>query len=158
MITPKLSVNIYEPSFLFSGYYDNGGGNSQPVGRYLEAEFPNKGGNLASGTSFAVSQIEEDARCLRFGILLYEVFSHLSISPSKNERSISQELPTKKKVRKSPSVADFPSSAQRVVGNTTYVPLVDLGFPSSLCMIVQVRYNLFWIFVQAVFLHLTQEN
>lgn len=158
MICPQLSVKIYEPSFLFSGFYDNGGGgNSQePLGRYLEVEFSDGGDSTTTTTNNAGKSSdsidpnnEENARCHLFGVLLYELFSHLSIQMKSDgdsnetagelqSESGEQGQPAPKKAKKhTPSVADFPSSVKQVIGPTTYVPLIELGFPPSICLLVQ---------------------
>ena len=141
MISPPLSVNVYEPSFLMSGFYDSGGTGNQgeTLGRYLEVEFfPDRsGGN--NNNMIATSHVEEDARCHLLGILVYELFSHLSIERTNATKSSEggEEGPPNKKTKSAPSVTGFPPSAQHVVGNTTYIPMTALGFPQSICMLVQ---------------------
>ena len=143
MISPPLSVNIYEPSFLMSGFYDSGGAGNQGenMGRYLEVEFfPDRsGGNNNNNNMIATSRVEEDARCHLLGILQYELFSHLSIERTNATKSPEdgEEGPPNKKKKSSPDVTDFPPSAQHIIGNTTYIPMNDLGFPQPICILVQ---------------------
>ena len=142
MISPPLSANIYEPSFLMSGLYDSGGTGNQGenMGRYLEVEFfPDRsGGNNNNNNLIATSHVEEDARCHLLGILLYELFSHLSIQRTNTKSSEGgEEGPPNKKKKSSPGVKDFPPSAQHIIGNTTYIPMNDLDFPQSICILVQ---------------------
>ena len=143
MISPPLSVNIYEPSFLMSGFYDSGGTGNQgeKMGRYLEVEFfPDRsGGNNNNNNLIATSHVEEDARCHLLGKLLYELFSHLSIERTNATKSPEEgeEGPPNKKKKSSPDVTDFPPSAQHIIGNTTCIPMNALGFPQSICILVQ---------------------
>jgi hypothetical protein len=69
MLSPKLSVNIVEPSFLQE---ENDGDQDDEMGRYLEAEFSTVPD--AVGEAVFVNQSEEDDRCHSFGVLLYELF------------------------------------------------------------------------------------
>jgi len=95
MISPQLSSNIVEPSFLCSSFFDDSDGvdqeademndlrnqnirsveltRSPPRGRYLEVEFPTL--LDVDGPPSIDSQIEEYARCHLLGVLLHELFS-----------------------------------------------------------------------------------
>ena len=142
MISPPLSANIYEPSFLMSGLYDSGGTGNQgeKMGRYLQVEFfPDRSGGNNNNNLIATSHVEEDARCHLLGILLYELFSHLSIERTNATKSPEggEEGPPNKKKKSPPGVTDFPPSAQHIIGNTTYIPMNALGFPQSICVLVQ---------------------
>mmetsp|Transcript_7945 Transcript_7945/g.17919 ORF Transcript_7945/g.17919 Transcript_7945/m.17919 type:complete len:1329 (+) Transcript_7945:91-4077(+) len=168
MVSPRRSVNIVEPLFLCSLFYDGSGDQEDQMGRYLEVEFPTLPGVNDTNTISAVSQSEEDARCHSLGVLVYELFSHLSplqseglegirsstkgVSPESEGKDVdtSQE-PAHKKTRlldsKAPRIAEIPSSApvaeeghetpREELPKAPYVPLIDLGFPSSICLLVQ---------------------
>ena len=72
MLTPRLSINIIEPSFLREEY---DGELVRKLGRYVEAEFPL--GMIPYATEDAavfINQSEEDDRCHMFGVLMYELF------------------------------------------------------------------------------------
>ncbi|KAL7548021.1 hypothetical protein ACHAWF_011302 [Thalassiosira exigua] len=120
----QLSVNIVEPSFLDDGF--GRGDDEQDMGRYLEAEFPSL--PSADHVAAAVSQSEEDARCHSLGVLLYELFPHLS--PLLDEGDNRLQEPASKRARSMDSKEDSNSTKQ------SYVPLTELGFPSSICMML----------------------
>ena len=67
ILSPKLSVDIVEPSFLCSS------DDQEEMGGYLEVEFPSHPD--ADGVAVFFSQNEEDRRCHLFGVLLCELFS-----------------------------------------------------------------------------------
>jgi hypothetical protein len=69
MLSPRLSVNLIEPSFLQDM---NGGDHDDEMGRYLEAEFSSF--PETDEEAVFVNQGEEDHRCHSFGVLLYELF------------------------------------------------------------------------------------
>jgi len=70
MISPKLSVDIIEPSFLQDVVLP------RKLGRYVETEFPFLGITDENSEDVAVffSQSEEDEYCHMFGVLMYELF------------------------------------------------------------------------------------
>jgi hypothetical protein len=74
MLSPKLSVNIVEPSFLHGSFREGNGDDQEEMGRYLEVEIPFQPD--ADCAAIFISQSEEDRRCHLFGVLLNEIFSH----------------------------------------------------------------------------------
>ena len=73
MLSPKLSVNIVEPSFLLGIYQEGNDDDQEELGGYLEVEFPS---HPDADAAIFISQSEEDHRCHLFGVLLNELFSH----------------------------------------------------------------------------------
>jgi hypothetical protein len=69
MLSPRLSMNIIEPSFLKD---ENDDDQDDEMGRYLEVELPSLSGT--DGEAGVVNQSEEDDLCQSFGDLLYELF------------------------------------------------------------------------------------
>ena len=76
MLSPKLSVNIVEPSFLLGSFQEGNDDDQEELGGYLEVEFPSHPDADADGAALFISQSEEDRRCHLFGFLLNELFSH----------------------------------------------------------------------------------
>ena len=77
MLSPKLSVNIVEPSFLLGIYQEGNDDDQEELGGYLEVEFPSHPDPDADAdAAIFISQSEEDHRCHLFGVLLNELFSH----------------------------------------------------------------------------------
>ena len=74
MLSPKLSVNIIDSSFLRSSHQEGNGYGYEEVGAFLEVEFPFH--QDSDGAAVFVNQNEEDTRCHLFGALLHELFSH----------------------------------------------------------------------------------
>jgi hypothetical protein len=74
MLSPKLSVNIVEPSFLRGCFQEGNGDDQEEMGGYLEVEIPSHPD--ADVAAIFISQREEDRRCHLFGVLLNELFSH----------------------------------------------------------------------------------
>jgi hypothetical protein len=70
MLSPKLSVDILEPSFLWDGDDDD----QEEMGTFLEVACPSLPD--ADGTAVFVNQSEEGARCHSFGFLLHTLFSN----------------------------------------------------------------------------------
>ncbi len=70
MLSPRLSVNIVEPSFLRE-VIDNDQDNT--MGRYLEVQFP-----FHPDADNAAVFVEEDHQCHSFEALLCKLFSHCS--------------------------------------------------------------------------------
>ena len=128
MLSPQLSVNISEPSFLsrsftsgFSGQDADDQVEHQIMGRYLEAEFSSDQLPLPDlGEAAAVSQNEEDARCYSLGVLLYELFSHNSSLPDKR----SGKKARLSKTSDSSGIGENNTTSARVGEN-----LSEMGFP-----------------------------
>ncbi|KAL7543351.1 hypothetical protein ACHAXR_012671 [Thalassiosira sp. AJA248-18] len=170
MLLPGRSLNIVEPFFLRSSFSDVSSGSDQEgqtsgsgeqedgMGKYLEVEFfPPRPDDAAGGESAAVSQREEDSRCHLLGVLLYELFSHLSPYPgarfSESELENGGDVltePARKKARTlDPTcIAEHLSNSAQVedeiqeqthsaVHKSSCIPLRELGFPSSICLLVQ---------------------
>jgi hypothetical protein len=76
MLSPKLSVNIVEPSFLLGSFQEGNDDHQEELGGYFEVEFPSHPDADADGAAIFISQSEEDRRCHLFGFLLNELFSH----------------------------------------------------------------------------------
>jgi len=153
MLSPTQSVNIVEPSFLHSNFF-----NADQMGRYLEVEIPALSG-ADDSTSVSCSQREEGACCYLFGVLFYELFSQLSLLPAESPSQISisskrgspksdSEEPVQKKTRLTededpagPSVPGTPGAAQKNARvhdkRRPVIPLVELGFPSSICLLAK---------------------
>jgi hypothetical protein len=153
MLSPKLSMNITEPSFLRD---ENDGNQDDEMGRYLEAEFPSL--PEANGETSFVNLSEENSRCHSFGVLLYELF--LNRSPKYAEDNCNSEGPSESTTsggvdlswehsRKRIQLVDL-----RAVGNAEtirlrreksypklpasegYANLSGGGFPSSLSVVI----------------------
>jgi hypothetical protein len=74
MLSPKLSVNIVEPSFLRGSFQEGNGDDQEEMGGYLEVEIPSHPD--ADGAAIFISQREEVRQCHLFGVLLNELFFH----------------------------------------------------------------------------------
>ena len=139
MRDPPLTLSLVEPSFLCD---DNDNREEEPRGRYLEAELvAAPPGEKPSAAAIAVSQSEEDARCRSLGSFLHELFSH--IAPLSNdgppEGLHGGSRPPAQKIRRLNLTASeegkhLPSAAFQP---ERYVPLAELGHPSSIDMLVR---------------------
>ena len=95
----------------------------------MEADFPMYP-DAEDGDAAAVSQSEEDERCHFLGAALYELFSQVPLSVDagksggEDSEAKTHEEPARKKAKADPS-------------RTPFVPLMGLGFPSSLCLLVK---------------------
>ena len=159
MLSPKLSVEIVEPFFLQPGI--GGGGDDRKredplAGRYLEAEFPGNERAATAAVLAAVSQSEEDARCHALGVLLYELFSLLSLRHTDGLGLAGAQEPARKKVRRPEDSLDaaaqeaqaqvpdaagesrggLPNSSSSDFEWNNFL-LAKLGFPSSICILVR---------------------
>jgi hypothetical protein len=74
MLSPKLSVNIAEPSFLGGSFQEGNDDDQEEMGGYLEVEFPSHPD--ADVAAIFISHSEEGHRCHLFGVILNELFSH----------------------------------------------------------------------------------
>ena len=130
MLLPRLSMNIVVPSFLQEAL-DNGDHQDDEMGGYLEAEFPSLPD--ADGAAVFVDQSQEDDRCHKFGLLLYELFfecSPLSADDNPNDdggtESASRNFdPSLERARKKIKMGEGCSN------------ISDKGLPASLCMVIQ---------------------
>jgi len=154
ILSPEISLKITEPSFLSDMYQDQ-------MGRYLEVEILNKllptsaASSSGPGAAVAHENFDENSATLySFGRLLYELFSHIDTSqveaflkegkannnssnrggndmicqePSRKKRASAYKAITEQGEAASPSP---PTASQ-------YMPLQELGFPSSLSLLVQ---------------------
>ena len=77
MLSPRLSVNIIEPSFLQDWDHDNGRCFVK-LGRYVEAEFCQSVFIPDKATVVDASAVNEDEYCIMFGNLMRELFYHSS--------------------------------------------------------------------------------
>ncbi|KAL9182253.1 hypothetical protein ACHAXT_012905 [Thalassiosira profunda] len=144
MISPQLAVHIAEPSFLRSSFADTiDVDEEETAGRYLEVEF-SSGGKLLpeedGGGAVAVSQSEEDGRLRALGELFYRLFSHVSLGSASASSATNSEAsgPARKKF-KSRMAADGDNGESNSAGRPSarYVPLLELGFPSSIGLLVR---------------------
>jgi hypothetical protein len=79
MLSPRLSVNIIEPSFLQDwGDHDNNLRCYVKLGRFVEAEFCQSVFIPDKSTVVDASGVNEDEYCIMFGNLLRELFYHSS--------------------------------------------------------------------------------
>ena len=85
MLSPKLSVNIVEPSFLCGCFKEGNDDDQEEMGGYLEVEFPSHPD--ADDAAIFISQSEEGRRCHLFGVLLNELFSHRPRISAEDTRS-----------------------------------------------------------------------
>ena len=85
MLSPRLSVNIVEPSFLLMD--DDDSEQEVEMGGFLEAEFPALK-KKAHGDAVFVNQIDEDGLCHFFGVLLFELFCNSSPPSATDTREI----------------------------------------------------------------------
>jgi hypothetical protein len=156
MISTETSVAIFEPYFLsfnLSGNDDDDPEDSMNVGRYLEVEFTGgdysyfhtKNGNSSAAASASASarqtiirSEEVDTRCCySLGILLHELFCHLS--PSIREQGESCATGVIESLRPPQETVDEepPGKKSAYKAAETYVPLLEMGYPSSICLLVQ---------------------
>ncbi len=154
MISTGTSVTIFEPyffSFNLSGNDDNEQEDSMNVGRYLEVEFT--GGDYsffhtdndsssaaasALGKQAIIRSEEVDTRCCySLGVLLQELFHHLSPSIREQGEScatgvIESSQPPQETFDEEPACKKSAYKAEE-----TFLPLLEMGYPSSICLLVQ---------------------
>ena len=164
MLSPRLSVEITEPSFLrggIDGGERGGGRHADPLaGANLETECPDA---APAAVPAADPPGAEDARCHALGVLLYELFSGLVPSPVRGRGGDppAPREPARKKARRPDEAPAAPVRAARrptphaeaaAEKETTtapgsgsaacrraqaYFPLADLGVPASVCLLVR---------------------
>jgi hypothetical protein len=151
MISPRLSVDIIEPSFLFD--------DDSKMGRYLEVEFPSS--HLISSTSdqaeagrakagptetIFVNQIDEDERCYWLGVLLYELYFHNDTTNSddhtgepayKKSRNLMEADVTTSAAEDSSVQHSIVSDVKQERYNSCAASVQEHGFPSSLRLVIQ---------------------
>ena len=163
MLSPKLSVNIVEPTFLWDGNDDD----QEEMGTFLEVECPSLPD--ADGAAVFVNQSEENHRCHSFGVLLYILFSNCQPISADETRGIrfhpdeggpestskdvgASREPTSKKTK----TADLRAVGAPGIRSSTqvfhdarrensspafhrlvYAALLEEGVPSSLCLVIQ---------------------
>ncbi len=152
MLSPKLSVNIVEPSFLRGSFQEGNGDDQEEMGGYLEVEIPSHPD--ADGAAIFISQREEVRQCHLFGVLLNELFFHrptISAEDMHNEGGTDatpkngdeQREPTHKRTQlvdlRAADVHDAArheksSSALRRGG---YPVSLEEGLPSSIQVVIQ---------------------
>jgi hypothetical protein len=158
MLTPRLSINIIEPSFLRGG--DDYDELTRKLGRYVEVEFPLGTIPYAAAEDAAVfiNQSEEDDRCHMFGVLLYDLFlkqssevingGHNLVSASNagrdndTKKPAAQNLdatlePARKKTLRNDLRDNGILNDVRQERYGACATAVDKGFPSSLCLVIQ---------------------
>ena len=164
MLSPKLSVNIVEPSFLWDG---NDGDQEEMGGKFLEVECPSLPD--ADDTAVLVNQSEEDHRCHSLGFLLYILFSSCPPTSADETHGIkfhrdeggpepaSMDVgPSGEPVRKKTKTAKLRAVGVTGIRSITHVfkgarhenshaalrregydVLLEEGLPSSLCLMIQ---------------------
>ena len=160
MLSPKLSVDILEPSFLWDGDDDD----QEEMGTFLEVACPSLPD--ADGTAIFVNQSEEGARCHSFGFLLHTLFSNcLPISADETHGIRFQGGPESASMgvgasgepaSKKTKTTDLRVAGVTGIRSSTHVfngtrhensfsalqreviaDLLEEGLPSSLCLVVQ---------------------
>jgi hypothetical protein len=157
MLTPRLSINIIEPSYLREEY---DGELTRKLGRYVEVESPLGTIPYAAAEDAAVfiNQSEEDDRCHMFGVLLYDLFlkqssevingGHNLVSASnagrgnETKKPAAQNLdatlePARKKTLRNDLRDNGILNDVRQERYGACATAVDKGFPSSLCLVIQ---------------------
>ena len=145
MLSPRLSVDIIEPSFLLDGE------SSEKMGRYLEVEFPSshipstfdRAAEGPTDTVF-VNQFDEDDRCYWLGVLLYELFLHDTTSSDDSEepahkksRQLMMEADSTAIVEESSVQHSILSDVKQERYDSCAASVQEHGFPSSLCLVIQ---------------------
>ena len=139
MVSPCLSVKIIEPSFLAN--IIDGGNDEVSLGRFLEADIhPSK--NIAAT---AAEDSDGGNDCRLFGILLYELFSGIYPFPPNSRDAIegngsSPQVDASYEPAKKKSTVRYDKrkgKSYSTLQTKPYTPLQELGFPSSVCMLVQ---------------------
>mmetsp|Transcript_29922 Transcript_29922/g.63473 ORF Transcript_29922/g.63473 Transcript_29922/m.63473 type:complete len:914 (-) Transcript_29922:1454-4195(-) len=133
MISPALSAQISEPFFLSKIIDDN-----TQMGMYLEVDItPPLPNNI---TNNGAEQTSDRNDCHLFGVLLYELCTGMCPFPAESNGntllgSSSQKEPPKKRstVRYDKKKGKSYSTLQA----KPYTPLQELGFPSSISLLVQ---------------------
>eukprot|EP00578_Thalassiosira_sp_NH16_P001854 CAMPEP_0181137228 /NCGR_PEP_ID=MMETSP1071-20121207/33599_1 /TAXON_ID=35127 /ORGANISM="Thalassiosira sp., Strain NH16" /LENGTH=1245 /DNA_ID=CAMNT_0023223979 /DNA_START=76 /DNA_END=3809 /DNA_ORIENTATION=- len=135
MVSPSLSAQIIEPSFVIDSVDDN---IQNRMGRYLEVYIspppPTDAGD--TGSASLASDFND---CHLFGVLLYELYSGMAPFPSNpsgnNRGSSPEEEPPRKRstVRYDKKKGKSYSTLQK----KPYTPLKELGFSSSISTLVQ---------------------
>jgi hypothetical protein len=157
MLTPRLSINIIEPSYLRDG--DDNEEITRKLGRFVEVEFP-LGIILHAAEDAAVfiNQSEKDDRCHMFGVLLYELFFKQSSEVTKGGHNlmslsnVGRDNESKKPAARNLD-ASFEPARKKTVRNDlrdngilndvrqerygACAVAVNQGFPSSLCLVIQ---------------------
>ena len=165
MISTGTSVNIFEPYFLRCSMSENGDDQEDPTkvgGRYLEVEFTESVNTASFDESAAAMQHaksrrseEADTRgcCYSLGVLLHELFYQLSpklldhgeVCSTATIGEDASGLPLRKDDESSQEIIqDEPARKKSSVKTAeTFVPLLELGYPSSICLLVQnlLRYE-----------------
>ena len=155
MISPRLSVDIIEPSFLFDDDDDS------KMGRYLEVEFsssrliPSTSDQVEAEranagpteTTVFVNQIDEDDRCYWLGVLLYELYFHNDTTNSddhagepayKKSRNLMEADVTTTSAAEDSSVQhSILSDVKQERYDSCAASVQEHGFPSSLCLVIQ---------------------
>jgi len=156
MLTPRLSINIIEPSYLRDGDDDE---LARKLGRFVEAESPlGMIPYAAADAAVFINQSEEDDRCHMCGVLLYELFlqqssevirgGHNLMSLSNVGRDNESKKPAARNLDES-----FEPARKKTVRNDlrdngilndvrqerygACAAAVNQGFPSSLCLVIQ---------------------
>jgi len=86
MLSPRLSVNIIEPSFLQD--WDDNGRCFVKLGRYVEAEFQSDF-LPEEATAVDAAVVDDDDFCIMFGVLMRELFYHPSDGITRGESGVS---------------------------------------------------------------------
>ena len=140
MLSPSLTAQIIEPSFL-ANFIDESNG-QKSLGRFLEVDIPLPG----SVTNTDVALGSESNDCQLFGILLYEIYSGINPFPAASNdvtegngtSSQGDESPPEPARKKSSVRYDKrKGKSYSTLQTKTYTPLQEFGFPSSICMMVE---------------------
>jgi hypothetical protein len=135
MLSPRLSVNIVEPSFLREVYDDD----QEEMGRYLEVEFPSHPD--ADDAAVFVNQCEEDRRCHSFGVLLCELFSRCSPTSAEDTRGIRFHSTEDEPGGSTSNNSDAPR--EPACKKTKSVDLTAVGVPEISSTARAIRQNLY---------------
>ena len=142
MLSPKLSVNIAEPSFLCDSFQEGNDDIQEEMGGFLEVEFPSHPDT--DGAAIFICQSEEGRRCHLFGVLLNELFSHRPPISAENARrneggteaTLKNGDAPGEPARKKTQLAD--SRAVGVTGQRGVCPVwLEEGLPSSIKIVIQ---------------------
>ena len=142
MISPALSAQLIEPSFLADIFDEN---IQDTMGRYLEVVITAPASSNPTTllprdtTNIGVRKISDGNDCHLLGILLYELYSGMCPFPAESNDKKSHQFSHKEPWKKKSSVRydKKKGKSYSTLQTKLYAPLQELGFPSSICLLVQ---------------------